>query len=120
MHWMINTVVGTVLGFLAGIGTGGGSLLLLWLTMIQGMAPEEARTVNLLFFLPGALIATLLRKDRSRLRSKVLLPAIAAGCTAAVAASLLGRHIETQALKKLFGGLLITAGIREILYREKK
>lgn len=120
MQWITDAIAGTVLGFLAGIGTGGGSLLLLWLTMVRGMAPEEARTVNLLFFLPGALISTALRKGQRRSRYKELLPAIAAGCAAAAVASLLGRTIDTQLLKKLFGALLVTAGIREILYREKK
>lgn len=120
MQWITDAIAGTVLGFLAGIGTGGGSLLLLWLTMVRGMAPEEARTVNLLFFLPGALISTALRKGRGRSRYKELLPAIAAGCAAAAAASLLGRTIDTQLLKKLFGALLVAAGIREILYQKEK
>lgn len=120
MQWMIDAVVGTVLGFLAGIGTGGGSLLLLWLTMIRGMAPEDARTVNLLFFLPGALIATVLRGKNARPKYSTLLPAIAVGCIAAVAASLLGRYLDTRLLKKLFGIILIAAGIREVMYRDRK
>lgn len=119
MQWMTDLIVGTALGFLAGIGTGGGSLLLLWLTVVREMPPEEARTVNLLFFLPGALIATVLSKKQDRIRYKELLPAIVAGCAAAVGAALLGRNLDTHLLKKLFGGLLTAAGIREILYREK-
>ena len=120
MEWITNMVVGTVLGFLAGIGTGGGSLLLLWLTSIRGSSPEEARTVNLMFFLPSALIATMMHRDNERPRYKELLPAITAGCITAVISSLLSRHMDTDLLKKLFGSLLIAAGIREILYREKR
>ena len=119
MEWLTDLIVGTVLGLLAGIGTGGGSLLLLWLTAVRGIPPEEARTVNLLFFLPSALMATVLRKGRARPSYKSLVPAIAAGCVAAAAASLLGRNVDTALLKKLFGGLLIAAGTREVLYRDK-
>ena len=119
MEWITNMIVGTVLGFLAGIGTGGGSLLLLWLTTVRGLSPADARTVNLLFFLPSALIATVMRRDHERPKYKQLLPAIAAGCIAAVVTSLLSRHMDTELLKKIFGGLLIAAGLREILYREK-
>ena len=119
MEWMTDLIVGTVLGFLAGIGTGGGSLLLLWLTAVRAVPPEEARTFNLLFFLPSALIATFLRQKQQRPEYKSLLPAITAGCVAAVAASLLSRSMDTGLLKKLFGGLLTAAGIREILYRDK-
>ena len=119
MEWMTDLIVGTVLGFLAGIGTGGGSLLLLWLTAVRGVPPEEARTFNLLFFLPSALIATFLRQKQQRPEYKSLLPAIAAGGVAAVATSILSQDMDTGLLKKLFGGLLTAAGIREILYRDK-
>ena len=50
----IALVAGALLGFLAGLGTGGGSLLLLWLTLIIGNESETARTINLLFFLTAA------------------------------------------------------------------
>ena len=119
MQWITDMIAGVVFGALAGIGTGGGSLLLLWLTAVRDMPPDEARTVNLLFFLPGALMATILRKKQDRVSYKDLLPAIAAGCTAAGIASLLGRNIDHDLLKKLFGGLLIAAGIREVLYRDR-
>ena len=33
--------LGSIFGFLAGIGVGGGSLLVLWLTVVLGMEPEE-------------------------------------------------------------------------------
>lgn len=69
--------VSTLLGFLSGLGVGGGSLLMLWLTGPLGWPQDQARAVNLLFFLPGAAIATFLR--RKNIPWKKLLPAIAAG-----------------------------------------
>ena len=36
-------IVGTVLGFLSGLGIGGGSLLILWLTIVLGMEQSTAR-----------------------------------------------------------------------------
>ena len=50
---VISVILGGVLGFLTGLGTGGGSLLLLWLTLVLGMDPQTARTVNLMFFIPA-------------------------------------------------------------------
>lgn len=46
-------LVGIVLGFLSGLGVGGGSLLILWLTAVLSMEQRTAQGVNLLFFLPG-------------------------------------------------------------------
>ncbi len=108
------------LGFLAGLGVGGGSLLVLWLTLVLGWGPEEARGLNLLFFLPGAVIATFLRRKDGTVELKKLLPAILAGCAAAGAASLLGKNMDVSLLKKIFGGLLLVTGLREVLYKEKK
>lgn len=112
--------VSTVLGFLAGIGVGGGSLLILWLTLVLGMAHPEARVLNLLFFLPSAVVASIFRWKQGKLDFKKVLPAIIAGCIAAAACSLLSTRLDMELLKKLFGGLLILTGIRELLYKPKK
>ncbi len=109
----------SVLGFLAGLGVGGGSLLVLYLTLILGWSPEEARAVNLLFFLPGAAIATFLRRRDGSLELKTLMGAILAGCIAAGAASLLSKGMDVSLLKRLFGGLLIVTGLRELTYKGK-
>ncbi len=48
--------VAAILGFLAGLGVGGGSLLIIWLTMVVQSDQQEARLINLMFFIPSALI----------------------------------------------------------------
>ena len=113
-------VVSTVLGFLAGIGVGGGSLLILWLSVIVGLPHPQARIINLLFFLPSAVVASLFRWKQGKLDLKKLFPAIIGGCIAAAGASWLGRIINVSLLKKLFGLLLLGTGIRELLYKPKK
>ena len=111
--------VSTVLGFLAGIGVGGGSLLILWLTLVLGMPHPQARILNLLFFLPSAVVASIFRWKQGKLDLKNVLPAIISGCIAAAFFSILGQKIDTSLLKKLFGGLLLITGIRELMYRPK-
>ncbi len=108
------------MGFLSGLGIGGGSLLVLWLTLVVGLDADTARSVNLLFFIPSALSASVLRWKKSGLSWRIILPGAAAGCTAAVALTFLGRQWDTVLLKKLFGLLLLAAGARELLYRPKK
>ena len=112
-------IVGTVLGFLSGIGIGGGSLLILWLTMVLRMNQQVARSINLLFFLPCALIACLFRWQQGCLKPSNVLPAAIAGSIGAGLFSFIGLNLDTQILKKLFGLLLIATGVRELLYRPK-
>ncbi len=112
-------IIGTALGFLAGIGVGGGSLLILWLTLVLGMDHPQARIINLLFFLPSAIVASFFRWKQGKLEIKKVLPAIITGCIAAGVCSFLSSSIDIALLQKLFGGLLILTGIRELMYKPK-
>lgn len=112
--------VGAILGFLTGLGTGGGSLLLLWLTLVLGMEPPLARTINLMFFIPAAIIASTIRLFRGGIDlRKIILPALA-GCISAAVFAIAGSHMNTEHLGKAFGILLIVTGIRELLYRPQR
>lgn len=114
----VNLIAGILLGFLAGLGVGGGSLLMLWLTLVLHLEPETARCINLMFFIPSALTAAFFRWKQGSLPLGKILPAVLAGCASALLFSLLGQNLNTQILKKLFGGLLIATGIRELLYKK--
>ncbi len=107
-------LLGSLLGFLSGIGVGGGSLLMLWLTLVQQMPQEQARGINLLFFIPAALAACCFRWKQGALDLKAVLPAIAAGCLAAAAFSCLGQQLDPAWLKRGFGILLLLTGVREL------
>ena len=113
-------IVGTVLGFLTGLGVGGGSLLIIWLTAVLGTDPSTARGVNLLFFLPGALIAVLFRRKQGTVKWNNILPPAVAGCIAAAVFSYFSTVWDTEILKKVFGGILIAAGIRELFWKTKR
>ena len=115
----VSLAVGVVLGFLSALGIGGGSLLILWLTLVLGWAPDRARSVNLLFFLPSALVSTWLRRKQGSLDLRQLLPGILAGCLGAWSMSLLRQGLDPESLRVPFGMLLLAAGIREVLYPKK-
>lgn len=113
-------IVSAVLGFLSGLGVGGGSLLILWLTLIVQMPQDTARSINLLFFLPTALIASLFRWKRGTLQIRKIIPAILGGIVAAVLFTWFSRHISSEALRAPFGVLLLVTGLRELFYRPRK
>ena len=115
----VTLFIGTLLGFLAGLGVGGGSLLILWLTLVLNIDPTTARVMNLLFFLPTALISSLFRWKQGKLNLKKIFPGILAGCISAAIFSILSRQIETDILRKLFGILLLATGIKELTYKPK-
>lgn len=118
--FLLNLSVAIALGFLAGMGVGGGSLLLLWLTQVVMLEHPQARIINLLFFLPAATVATFFRRRGRQIDKPAALTAAAAGCIAAFVASQISNMLDVNVLKKLLGGLLILTGIREIFYRPRK
>lgn len=117
---LISIFVGTVLGFLSGLGIGGGSLLILWLTLVLNMDPQTARGINLLFFVPSAVVAGYFRWKQGTIPFRKILPAILGGCASALAFSLLSANLDVSMLKKGFGVLLIATGFRELLFTVKK
>lgn len=116
----IALIVGAILGFLAGLGIGGGTLLILWLTLVLDMDPGTARTINLMFFITAAGSVSFLRWRRGTVCIKELLPAILAGCIMAAVFSFVSRIMDITLARKLFGGLLIVTGLRELFYRPRK
>lgn len=117
--FMISVAAGTVLGFLSGLGIGGGSLLLLWLTLVQGVPQETAQKINLMFFLPAAAVAIFFRWKKGKADLQVILPALLAGIAGTVLTGFLADAIDTQILRKPFGILLLVTALREIFYRPR-
>lgn len=111
--------VSILLGFLTGLGIGGGSLLILWLTLALRQPQEVARGINLLFFLPSALIACLFRRKQGTLDLRKMLPAMLAGAAGAAVFTFISAGLDTEALQKPFGILLLLTGARELLYRPR-
>ena len=119
-YFPVSVIVGVILGFLAGLGIGGGSLLILWLTLILQMPHDSARGINLLFFIPAAIIACIMRRRQGYIQLQTVLPAAIAGCTATVFFTFISTSIDTAILKKPFGILLIATGLKELFYRPRK
>ena len=117
---VVTLAVGTALGFLTGLGVGGGSLLVVWLTAVLGMDAVTARSVNLLFFLPGAAAAIIFRKKQGSINWRNVLPPALAGCIAAAVCSQFSTGVENFWLRKAFGVVLVATGLRELFWRKKE
>lgn len=113
-------LVGIAMGFLTGLGIGGGSLLILWLTQVLTTPQQEAQGINLLFFLPSALVACLFSARQGRLQWKIALPAMVLGCLGAGLAAWIATGLEEGALGKVFGFLLLAAGLWELFSPQRR
>ena len=113
-------LIGILTGYLAGLGIGGGSLLIIWMTSVLHMDQGIARIINLMFFIASAGAVCLFRWKKGQLNIKKILPAIILGCITAGIFSWISPFVDTKSIRKLFGVILLFTGLRELFYRPRK
>lgn len=116
----MDILVGFTTGIISGFGVGGGSLLVLYLTVFEGVDQYTAGGVNLLYFTgcaPAALI-THIREKRIVWRAVWL--CLLAGIPLSVIAALVSSKIDTGLLHKAFGIILLYIGIKELFSKNKE
>ncbi|GHU55967.1 hypothetical protein FACS1894132_12830 [Clostridia bacterium] len=101
-------------GILASLGLGGGMVLILYLTLFTGVNQIDAQGINLIFFLPIAVLSLIFHTKNKLVEWKIILPAIVTGCIGAFIGSFIAGNIETAMLSKLFGGFVLIIGIKEL------
>lgn len=107
-------IAGIASGVIAGMGMGGGTLLIPALTLLLGVAQRGAQGVNMVSFLPAAVIALAIHRKGGRLEVKKSLPAIVSGIVGAVLGSLAAGWIQEGTLKRVFGIFLMVMAAGEI------
>lgn len=120
MSIVIASVVGFLSGLTASMGLGGGMVLLVYLTRILSLSQLEAQGINLVFFLPIALISLIIHSKSHLIDWRVISPALISGAVSAASVSFLVRFIGTNILQKGFAVLIIIVGIKELLYKQKR
>ncbi len=120
MDWLWMTAAGILAGTAGSLGLGGGSVLLLYLTLIAGAEQLTAQGINLIFFLPVAILALFLHRKNGYIAWKSAIPCALCGLAGAVAGSLIAGMLEAGLLRKIFGGVLVVIGLRELFYKKKK
>lgn len=117
MSWAA-LLAGALAGAAGAMGLGGGGVLLIYLTVFAGMEQLTAQGVNLLFFLPCALLALLLHAGTGLIRWKTALPCAAFGLLGALGGSLLAGRLGGDILSRIFAAGLILLGLMELFKKD--
>ena len=118
--WIVPLAVGAATGVLSGFGVGGGTLLLVYMTVFAGMDQHLAQGINLLYFLPAGLMALPAHVKNGYVEKAALLPAIGVGLACAALAAWTATAMEVGLLRKFFGGFLIVVGLMELFGKQKE
>ena len=118
--WLFPALCGLVTGILSSWGVGGGTLLLLCMTLFFGVEQRTAQAINLLYFLPTAGISLLAHRKNGYLDRTVLRAAVPLGTLCALAAAFLATTLDSRLLRKPFGLFLLYAGVSILLEKKNK
>ena len=118
--WLLPVFVGAATGVLSGFGVGGGTLLLVYMTVFAGLDQHLAQGINLLYFLPAGLMALPAHLKNGYVAKPVLLPAIGAGLVLAALAAWAATALDVEVLRKCFGAFLIIVGAMELFGKARE
>lgn len=119
MTFIIAVIAGALCGVLTGAGIGGGTILVLYLTAVAGVAQGAAGGVNLLYFLVTVPPALYSHMKNKLVETKLGAYAAAGGVVTALISAFLSRNLDNDILRKIFGVLFILVGIKELFFSKK-
>jgi hypothetical protein len=114
MDMLLFLVTGLAAGVAAGLGVGGGVILIPCLTMFMGMEQRAAQGINLLYFIPTAVVAVIVHIKNKKIDAALVKGLIFYGFAGAAAGAFLAINVEQDFLRRLFGYFLLTIGLYEL------
>ena len=118
--WLIPFLCGLGASVISAWGVGGGTLLLLVMTLFLGVDQRTAQGVNLLFFLPTAASALVCHAKGGYLDKPTLKSAVPAAVAAALIGAWVSNAVDVEVLRKPFGVYLLLSGVGLLWPKNKK
>ncbi|MCL2884740.1 MAG: sulfite exporter TauE/SafE family protein [Oscillospiraceae bacterium] len=119
MTWW-HMAVGLLTGVVSGLGIGGGTLLMLYITSFTDVPQQGAAGINLLYFVccaPAAIVGHIKNK---LIDGKAVLWAAVVGVAASLLGAWLSGVVPVDWLRRGFGALLLVIGVRELFAKKEK
>ena len=110
--WIIPFLCGLGASILSAWGVGGGTLLLLVMTLFLDVDQRTAQGINLLFFLPTAASALVCHARGGYLDKPTLKSAVPLAVAAALAGAWIATNLDVAVLRKPFGVTVLQTGTR--------
>lgn len=115
---IIALLAGLLSGIIGAMGLGGGAVLIIYLAVFTDTPQLKAQGINLLFFLPVALIAVIIYSVKKQIKWRTVIPMAVGGIAGAFLGLALTDTLGGELTSKLFGALLILLGIKELLTKK--
>ncbi len=118
MNGILDGIVGALTGILSGFGVGGGTLLVLYLTLFTETAQRTAQGINLLYFLPTAGAALIGHVKNRMVDKTAFLWSGGVGVVSTALSAFLVGKLPVHLLKRGFGAFLILIALSELCFKK--
>jgi hypothetical protein len=113
-------ITGLLSGIVSGMGIGGGTVLIPALCLFFDMPQKAAQNINLIYFIPTAVVALITHIKNKRIEAKSVKHIVPFGIAGAIIGSVIALNTDNSVLRVLFGWFLLAMGVREIYMGVKK
>ena len=115
MEYVLYLFAGLLGGTLGGMGMGGGTILIPLLGIFYGISQHTAQTINLISFIPMAIVALIIHMKNKLVEFKVVLPIILSGIVFCIVGCYIANAINGELLRRIFGGFLICLSVFQVV-----
>lgn len=99
-------LTGVVAGTVSGTGMGGGTILILVLSVLLGIEQHTAQATNLIFFIPTSISAIIVSIKAKLIEWKIGIPISIIGVIGSIIRSKYISKIRSKSIKKVFWNIL--------------
>ncbi len=114
MNYIVPIIAGFLSGLISSMGFGGGGIMIIYLVIFTNTPQITAQGINLIFFIPCAILATIIYVIKKQVNVKFIIPVIAGGVSGAIIASNFLSFLKSEQLSYMFGIFLISIGLYSI------
>lgn len=111
---MWEVITGLIAGTVSGTGMGGGTILILVLSIFLGVEQHIAQATNLVFFVPTSISAIIVSIKSKLINWKIGISIAIWGVVGAIIGANISARMNVKDLKKFFGIFLLIIAIYEI------
>ena len=119
---MLAIIFGIISGIVTGLGMGGGTILILLLSLFMEMEQHIAQATNLIFFIPTSLAAIIVNLKQKNVDLKLVFIISIFGIIGAIIGAIISENISSENLRKYFAMFIMLIAFHEVykLYKEYK
>lgn len=119
---MKEILIGAFSGIFSGVGMGGGTILIVLLTMFDGLEQHVSQATNLIYFVPTAISAIIVNYKEKNIDTKLAKDISINGVIGAIIGAIISIKTDVEKLRKFYGIFLAIIAIHEIytLFKEYK